>query len=327
MLAFPDISRLGAVSGLMLCGKVIIPTLFPFVFCVLFIMNCGVSNKFNFFDKSVSLLFGLNSTEFFIMLLSFIGGYPTGAKLLDNYAKESNSSRRSEYILCFCVNAGPAFIVMAVGEGILHSKILGYCLLIAHILSSLVLAVAFKFFLKNIKSQNEYTLKSYNTSDNIVISASASANATLSVCGYVILFSVINALVNKAAVKIPFFGYFLPLLEVTNAIAESNNVYHISFLLGFAGICVWFQVAGLVKNFKFNIYLFVISRFFQGILSIAFLKILIKIFSPTIPTYSNSVAFSGAVAYKNISLSFSLVMMIILLVLSIFSKKRVEKLI
>ena len=79
-----DICLKSALSGLLICGNIIIPTIYPFTFCVLFIKNSGVFKIFKPFNNLTIKLFGLNFYEFAIFLMSLIGGYPIGAKLLSD---------------------------------------------------------------------------------------------------------------------------------------------------------------------------------------------------------------------------------------------------
>ena len=78
----PEISLKSALSGVLLCGNVIIPSLFPFTFCVLFIKSSGLLRFLKFLNPVTQKVFNQNFYEFTLFLLSLIGGYPLGAKLL-----------------------------------------------------------------------------------------------------------------------------------------------------------------------------------------------------------------------------------------------------
>ena len=115
-LLFPAISASGAKEGLMLCGSIIIPSLFPFTFCVMFINKSGILKFLKPLNPITQFLFHLNYYEFSLFLLSLIGGYPLGAKLLN---QSGINDKKAKIMINYCINAGPAFVVLAVGK---HSK-------------------------------------------------------------------------------------------------------------------------------------------------------------------------------------------------------------
>lgn len=319
MLLCPEEAKNGAVSGLLICSNVVIPTLYPFTFCVLFITNAINVKNNSFLNKITLFLFGLRIDEFLIFLLSLIGGFPTGAKLLEKHFSETDAYKKPNLMLCYCVNAGPAFIVMAVGAGILNSKALGWLLLWAHISSSIIIALLLKPFLIKCKTPPAAFKDAPPLSENLVGSAADSASAVFSVCIFVVLFAVFNSFLEALSVHLPFLRYISPLLEVTSAVSESRNIYHIAFLLGVSGVCVWFQIASLIKSFKLYLPLFIIARVSHGIISIFIMLLLLKTFKIHLPTFSTSVVLSGGV-YKDISVAISLFIMGVLFIISTMNK-------
>ena len=75
----PETCKKGIAYGILLCGRVIIPSLFPFTMCVLFILRSGVLNRLSFLNGATQRLFGIPFRLFSVFLLSAIGGYPVGA--------------------------------------------------------------------------------------------------------------------------------------------------------------------------------------------------------------------------------------------------------
>ena len=219
------------ISGLILCGRVIIPALYPFTFCVLFILKSGTLEKLKLPEPVC------------IFLLSLIGGYPLGAKMLN---ESQISPKNASLMLNYCVNAGPAFIILSVGNGVFHSQKIGILLYFAHLLPSVIMAF---FFRKKLKFPTESKArKRPNIINNFVLSASESASALISICSFVILFSVICEYIKLLPALTPLTLF----LEVSNGIVTSRNIYLISFLLGFGGICIWAQVFSLSKKLRCN---------------------------------------------------------------------------
>lgn len=313
-LTNPEICVNSVFSSLVLCGNVIIPSLFPFTVCVLFILRSSILEKLKFLNKFTGKLFGHNHQMFSVFLLSMVGGYPVGAKLLN----ESGLEKNKKIMINYCVNAGPAFIILAVGNGILNSIKLGYVLFSSHIFSSIILAL----FYKNSTKAEEYShqKQKINIIDSFVQSVSDSANTVFSICSFIILFSVITGYINFYSKKYHFLKYLTYFLEVTNAVSQAKNIFLISFLLGFGGICVWFQIFSLANNFKINLPQFILSRIIHGILSSALTLLFLKIFKISVGTFSNNKSFLF-LPYSNLSVAISLLIMGIILIISLYSKK------
>ncbi|MEE1161028.1 MAG: hypothetical protein U0K70_03100 [Acutalibacteraceae bacterium] len=316
----PKVCTEGAVKGLLLSGRVIIPSLFPFTACVLFIMKSGGLSLLDFANPFTKRVFRLSPQQFSLMLLSFIGGYPVGGKLLNEAVKSGKISKENAGIMLnYCVNAGPAFIVLAVGGGILGSKKIGYILLLAHIISSLILSLVFGHFIKNDNTDSENTAESFSPADNFVVSVCEAASAIFSVCAYVILFSTVNEYMNCLSEKISVLKYISPLLEVTNAVTGMRNIVIIAFLLGFAGVSVWCQIISMGKLIKINFAVFTLSRTAHGVLSAVITALLLKAFGIAV-TVSASVKYTPT--YNGIVLSLSMLSMVIVLIISLFFKKK-----
>lgn len=313
----PFVCSTGALSGLLICGRVIIPSLFPFTICMLFIMRSGLLSKLCFLDKATKKFLGLDSYETGLVIISLIGGYPVGAKLLNNSVKIGGlSSKRAGEMLEYCVNAGPAFVVSAVGDTLLHSAKLGYILLICHILSGFALIFIFR-----VKSdrQEEVNIKRerFSVIDNFVLSVSEAASSVIGICSFVILFSVINEYLSFYANNFNHFKKIAIFLEVANGVTLTNNLYVISFLLGFSGICVWCQILSVSNLIKINYVKFVLSRLIHGILSVAFLWLIFKVFKISVAVSLFEVEYS----YSTPVLSLSMLLMSIVFMISVVGKK------
>lgn len=321
----PEIVKESAINGILLCGRVIIPSLFAFTVCVLFIMKSGITDYLNRFSFLTERLFGLSAELFCIVLLSFIGGYPIGARLLNEATENGRVSKeQAERMLYYCVNAGPGFIVAAVGSSLLGSKEIGYILLAAHLLASfsIMLALREKSEFKPARLQNQ----SFSFSDCFVSAVSDASSATMSICGYVILFSVITAYAEHFTKNIESLKFLTLSLEVTTAIGKTNNIFLISFLLGFAGISVWCQILSSAKALKINLAKFAAARITHGMLSSIFTFVLLKIFPVSLACISNGADFSQKLFYATPALSVSLIIMGVFFIISVFGKKHTGKL-
>lgn len=99
ILADPEVCTSGVAEGIIISGRIIIPSLFPFTACVLFLSGSGALSPFRYLSPVTKRIFNINGELFAIMLLSCIGGYPIGAKLL-NEAVDNKKYRPKMPELC-----------------------------------------------------------------------------------------------------------------------------------------------------------------------------------------------------------------------------------
>lgn len=305
----PSISAQGAKYGLHVSAIVLMPSLFPFAVPVLFLIN-------------TRLLGNTKHRLLYLFFLSLIGGYPIGAKLVaELYGKESIELQTAKRYLPFYVNGGPAFIIIAVGKGILHNAALGYVLLLSHCAASLILVLIFApGILRKNESGNLPNAK-ISTLDNFVSSINNSSGTCILISAFVVFFSVVNRYVEYFSDSIPFLKGLLYITEVTYAVSHTKNVYFISFLLGFAGISIWVQVFSVTRKTKPKLITFMAVRILHGIISAAISAVIIRLFRINITVISNNVLINEKTVYSGLNLSISLFIMLLLFLINLTSKK------
>lgn len=300
--------------GITVCGRVLIPSLYPFTFCVLFILNSKILSFKNRKFKVLQKLFGLDSYAFSVFLFSLTGGYPLGAKLINDSEIQEKSAKA---MLNYCVNAGPAFIIVSVGKGIFGQTRIGVLLFVSHIIPSFIIALLSRKRITAAETQNNPPI---GIVDNFVSSAASAASALINICSYVLLFSVITAYFKVYKSTFKLLKPLSYILEITNAVNSTNNVILISALLGFGGICVWCQVFSLSKKAKPDIRSFALYRIFHAVSSALITFLGIKIFKITVPAISNGRAFSFSAFTDTPAVGISLLIFAILLIISIANK-------
>ena len=319
----PELCASGAAQGLLLSGRVLIPSLFPMTVCTMFIMGSGAFSGLKRVSHVTQKLFHLSSDEFITVILSLIGGYPVGAKLLNEAVREKRiSAEKAGLMLCYCVNSGPAFAVSAVGAGMYSSRALGFALLAAHLLPSLIMCFLFSFIIKN-DSRKPVSVKSPSAADNFVSSVSGASGALLSICGWVIFFSAVGAYIKHYSLRFPYLKYAALLLEVTNAVAGTRSLPLTAFLLGFACIGIWCQLLSVGRLIKIRPLLFLICRIFHGLLSALLLQMIMKIFKITVQAAAEA---NFVPTCDGAALSVSMLTMVIIFIISVGTKKNTGKL-
>ncbi|MEG2429554.1 MAG: hypothetical protein RSA99_04150, partial [Oscillospiraceae bacterium] len=279
----------GILNGINICLKILIPSLFAFMIMSNLIANTKfsaiLSIPFNFIFK---ILFKANSFETTIILLSFIGGYPIGAKLLSNAVKQNNiTAKKASMMLCFCVNCGPAYLISVVGNVVFNNSKIGLILYLSQIISSIIMGFfVMHFFYKDKKCNlNGFLYKKF-TPEIFVETVLDTARSMFVICSFVLAFSgfvgiiqqVISSLSEKN--KMIINGIF----EVTNGInslnisAFDNPILVVAFLTSFGGICVIIQIVALVKQNKISVKSFIFTRFVYVFIVINITTIILKFF-------------------------------------------------
>ena len=207
LLIWPQAVAGGVSRGLSICGTVIIPSLFPFLVLAGFLVRSGISAALGRrLERPTRFLFGLPGCCAAGILVGFIGGYPAGGiaagELLEGGYITRTEGRR---MLRFCVNAGPAFIISAVGAGMMGSVRMGAVLFAAHILASLLLGIGGRIW-DGRSRKNEPEERSVLRTKRLpaaaafVESVNSACRSLLSMCGFVVLFAAILALCDASGV-------------------------------------------------------------------------------------------------------------------------------
>ncbi|MDD4698950.1 MAG: nucleoside recognition domain-containing protein [Oscillospiraceae bacterium] len=294
LFAMPSVITEGAINGLIICADIIIPSLFPFTVLALFISKSGLAYYIGKIISPLSrILLRINGEAATAVLMSFIAGYPVGARLISELLNSKKiSPNEAKRMLYYSVNAGPAFIVIAVGNGMLHSKTCGWVLLFSHIISSLIIGIVLARFDKS-KPTCSFKSNVGNTSiaDAFVNSTADASFAMFSICSWIVLFSAIIAVFTSLPLAENLQKYISYILEVTTGSAfavQTGSLPLVSFVLGWAGFSVQFQVLSTCKDIKPKLFDFMLSRFAHGAISAAITAVTIHFMPGVVQVISNT---------------------------------------
>lgn len=291
ILINPQVSASGAKTGLTFCTNILIPSLFPFMVLASLVVKTGLSDKISkLFAPITKAIFNLPSSASATIILSFIGGYPTGAiGIKELYRQKKVTSKQTEQMLLFMVCAGPAFILSAIGSQISSSKLTGIIIFISHIFSAIILGIFSGLFYKDNKfCENKKISQPVSFSTAMVNSCLEAAMAMFNMCSFVILFSAFLNIIFKIFdffyLKLPIINVIVSaLLEVTSGcMAIINNhapTELIAFALGWAGLCVHFQIFAITDSINFSKFKFIFCRAIHGFLSAIITHFLLRIIS------------------------------------------------
>ncbi len=284
MLLFPDIASQGAYYGIVNSLEILIPSLFPFMVLTLFLTESSLSERIlKFPSLLLSKLCGIDKKYCSVFMLGMIGGYPAAAKNIATLCKKGAISHKtSEILLCFCTNAGPSFLISAVGSKMFLSDSVGAILFISSLLSSFSLIFVYGKKLNSATALSPSTTANPPLSTSLVNAVKGSCSALTTICSFVIIFSVFIAFVpsfsqNFSLAKALFYGIF----EVTTASAYAAcelsllNVLLASAICGWGGLCVMLQICAICSESGISIHRFILSRFLNAILNVLYTFLLL----------------------------------------------------
>ncbi|MFQ8837056.1 MAG: hypothetical protein ACLR8L_04000 [Oscillospiraceae bacterium] len=140
LIALPQAAADGVRSALTLCGRVILPSLFPFFVCSNLFLLLGYSARLSArFGGAAAKLLRLPPAAGSAFLLGLLGGYPAGAQAAGTlYARGELSGANAERALAVCNQAGPSFIFGVLGGAVFKSAAAGAFLYAVQIVSAVL---------------------------------------------------------------------------------------------------------------------------------------------------------------------------------------------
>ena len=226
MLIFPQAVFSGAEEGLLLWFQIIFPTLFPFLVVTSLLLSSGGLNLITrLFGGLFRRIFRVTQNGAFAVLAGFLCGYPMGAKVTaDLLRAEKISDREARYLLSFCNNTSPVFIINFIVWKTFGDERLMLPTLLILIGSPVLMSFIFRrIYLKGRHPFPEPSaaLKEKKTRFDFSVLDSCMMNsfeAIVKVGGYIILFSVLLSLLEELSGQNSILMAAAPALEVTNGI-------------------------------------------------------------------------------------------------------------
>ena len=184
--------------GLQLCVELILPSLFPFFVVSILLSRLGFPAMLGrLLAPAAAKLFRISGEGASAFLIGLTGGYPLGAAYIADMEKSGAvSTEEAERLLAFCNNSGPAFIIGAVGLGVFGSAKAGLTLYLIHICA----AVGTGLLLRRSGSAEgkgpcEAPLV-LPLSQALPEAIQQAVISVLSVCGFVVCFTVFTGLLD-----------------------------------------------------------------------------------------------------------------------------------
>lgn len=295
MIISPTRSIESAEKSLFICGRIVIPTLFPFIFCANMFIALGLARIMsNYISKIMYPVFGVSGAGGLALVLGITSGYPVGASCAATLYKMGECSKtEAERLLTFCNNSGPMFIIGAIGVGMLKSYKIGIIFYIIHIISSLICGVIFKKYGK-VQQSNELPGSRYESnirslSSDIANALNISIDTILKICGFVIIFAVFTSILPDTNYK----KYIYAFIEITGGINEliANGIRPVTFpfisaFLSFSGLSVLAQVSSIITPAGLSIKPYIIGKSIQSVISFILTYLFFSFFPVSIDAFS-----------------------------------------
>lgn len=212
--------------------------------------------------------FQVSTPSCYAIVAGFLCGYPMGAKVIADLTRSNRiSPAEGQYLLSFCNNSSPMFIVSYIVLQNFKNKSLSFATLLILISAPILCSFLFRrHYLKQIHG----TDPSFSRPNRFVFHFQILDDSIMNgfemitkIGGYVILFSILFFL----AGNLPY-NWYLPLLEISNGIPwilqQSIPFAYIYILVlaltTFGGICAMLQTYSMIQDTGIHIFPYIIQK-------------------------------------------------------------------
>ncbi len=274
----------------------VFPSLFPFFVFTKIINN--LTPEIKVLDGVVNKVFKVNGKYGYIVALSFLSGYPIGAKLVANaYSEKRITYNDSVKLLSLCSLSGPMFIVGSIGIGVFSSIKIGYLLLLCHYIGAILNGLIYS---QKSSLENASILEFKKENKSLADSMYDSIISIFLVGGFIIISSILIDILNNTKIfekityiicKIPFLNdkenivnaFLNGLIEITRGIIDLSSTNAslkiqfviTSFLIAFSGVSIFMQSIAFISTIGIKKSKFFTIKFTQAI-STTFVSIIIS---------------------------------------------------
>ena len=249
-----------ARKGIVLCGRTLLPAVFPFLVLNGMLLRLGfpewIGRKIG---KPLGWLFGIHPDCVAAILVGLCSGFPAGAAVAHRICqREPGLDRDRRRTVLLSSLAAPGFLIAGVGEGMFHDPYLGLLLYLFQIVAAFSIGL-FDVLLFG-RPPSSVPLTSPTLGERRLFSALAaslkeSADAMVGICGAVIFFSALSGMLGLLPLSAPLLCLGVCLLEITagTSLAATLLPFPQAFVLvaaaiGWSGISVHAQTVMVTEG-------------------------------------------------------------------------------
>jgi len=243
-------------NGLDLLFRAVLPILFPFFFISSLIINLSTTTS----KYAVP----------FVVLLSYLSGYPNGAKLLaDLHSRRIISTHAVLDLSLLTSTPSPTFVVVSIGTVMLNNTLLGVVIFVSCIMGAIVNYLLWRshgntqYVSQTIVPHTEHSILGvFNTS------IASSVTGILNVCGVILIFYIFTSLLHTS----PIISGLIEMTTGASRVAELHlpknlTALIICFLVSFGGISVAMQTFVFATTYNLRPMKYLVAKLTHGILS------------------------------------------------------------
>lgn len=286
----------GIANGISICLNTLIPSMFAFMVLAEFIGSSGYGRVLcKPFGWLARWVFHVDGELFSVFLLSMLGGYPVGARMLAvKLERREISKETAEFMLRFCVNCSPAFLIGGVSQVLWHTGEVGLLLYAAQGLAALTIAFVSGLGRKVCVCRRPANQEKENGSVVFVRSVGQASKAMGMICSFVVLFCGVFALIDLLGLQGGNGVVIKGLLEVTSGcqmlggMPFMQSVLLAALFTSFGGVCVLMQVMALLNGTGVRFGRFLLWRGVYTALSVGFSFLGMHWLKPVISCFGTS---------------------------------------
>lgn len=296
LLSNPAITFLGAKTGLNLWLNSVVPSLLPFlIFSNLLFEADAVSYLTALLSPVCRILFGSSRDGSFAVISGFLCGFPMGSKsCLELVKRQKIKKEEAAYLVSFCNNASPAFVISFICNGIFAGeKGLMLPVMLSFYSAPLIVGILLRFLLRkrllNGKSQEKDSSSMHQTEPafQFVYLDHAIMNAFQTIVrlgGYITFFAVLSAFIQSAwMLPTPFRLFLTAVFELTTGASllgkmEASlklRVMAVCACVSFGSLSGFAQSYTLLKEGEIPVRYYLLGKILSCILCTIFLHILL----------------------------------------------------
>lgn len=334
----PSISLNSAKNGLFLWFNILLPSLLPFFILSELFITSGLVNHFGkLLGPIMKHIFNISGEGSFPLIMSFVSGYPLGAKLTSRLRSLNIISKpEGDRLITLASTSGPSYILGSVLIGMLSINNLKGLMIIPHYLGAITVGLVFscssrrnslKLKYERVPSKNASYSNNHNTaslSSLISDSVKDSVNSILVIGGFVIIYNVIIDILLSSKLIYSFIidisnlfsinpellnGIFAGFIELTTGchrissmdIHMLNKFLILNFLIGFGGLSILSQAISFITQTDISIKKYLVSKVLHGFISTIYTYILYFLYykNEIMTSFSDNIVKENMYNFKN----------------------------
>ncbi len=264
----------------------LIPSLFPFFFLSELMIQYGIVEFLGeLFRPFMNKIFHLGGECAFVLAMSMISGFPSGAKYTRSLLDEGKiTTKEANHLITFTHFSNPLFILGTVGTILLQNQSLAILILFCHYITNFIIGFLFRSkqlipshktdFRTAIIKMHNYRVSNHQSFGTVLKNATFHTFQTLLLMlGVITFFLMITSLfrtwIPLSSTKTALFSGILEMTQGIYAVSQlmiptTWIALLITFFLSFGGLSVHMQVYSIIGDSKIKYAPFFVARLLHG---------------------------------------------------------------